>query len=673
MDASATLTWYSGSVLPFASLWHTLHRLMSLNAMRGRELQAMLGGSCQKPSVRMIDLLCNESAISSVPEPVGAVDIQRLARALGEPAHVFQWSHFGRLPNALRGVATVGLRLCPVCAALGYHSALFSIRALDRCPIHRCAFIAQCRCGQPFQPVIRLREAAYPGQCRCGQVAYFTKETCRRPTMSPDDLRPLQPVAAWMEELCTVTRPWGHPRHAQQLHDGLFVESLGAWSHQLGLNGPPHGTCAPPEEQFSIDVIERKTLQPRQKVTSFQASQPEPACPQHARGGLWEHSEATVAYRALLRHIRRHVGRHSDRFAQGFLEHPDPLAMAQQMRSDPQAMVAYAELLFCVSMERFAMKRRWPYRQFAHPTQWPVQDKLVDPWFSAETGPERPLAPEERGWLARQAAARSVSHAWRRAQRCAMASIRNGIADWSCATEQFNGWPGATGGLVETWGWHSAPPPYQVTWAASISADRLRFVSYPASQRIDWDLPPSNKLKRREAWRAAQRGRVGKVSALLRVPCLRWTARDGWEARTESLEASTSVVRHSLFLPHGQRTQVLLYPLHDGFIMRATDEPIEVCSTTPREAFAAMRTAVAMYRARYGVPVAGKTPRARRLERPDLCRSDLNSAYKAHLMQIFFASGFWRGAGMYVMRAHAHLDTGLRIDAAQRETVILEI
>ncbi len=676
MDAARSLTWHAGSVLPFASLWHTLHRVMSLNAMRTKELPQLLEGSWQMPSVRSVDTHFNEVAYGYGSDRSSAVNTRQLACTLGEPAHAFEWSHLGRLPLALRNLVLPKPRLCPICAAQGYHSALFSIRALDRCPIHQCNLVSHCRCGQEFEPTLRVGQATFAGQCRCGQVAYFTKETCRRPRMATDDVRPMQAVAAWMEDLCTVVRPWGHSRLTQELHDRVFRASWGKWSRYLGLNPLQLDASVTSKVDFAFDSLEIKNQQYNPSFPMGKALQPAPAnhepLPQ-GRASMWQHSEATVAYRAMLRHIRRHVGRHADQFALEFLGAPDPLAMADRMRTNPQAMVAFAELLFCCSMEKFAMERRWPYRKGFQAAQWPIFDRLSDPLRSAGGGPERPMPKPAREWIARQVAARTVSHAWRRAQQCAMAAIRNGLADWRCATEAANGIPRSSGGLVETWNWHSAPPPYQITWAASVSVNRLRFVSFPATLRLDWTMPTSSKAGRQQAWSVAQAQRAAHRHRSTQGPTLRWTAREGWHVTASTFADPASAVRHRLFMPHGQRLWVLLSATVSGFSVRSCDQPLEVAAATPREAFSAMRHALATHCARYGASTLIKASRRRRPEPDPLSADSPVYVYRAHLQQIWNTKDFWSGAASCNLRAHSLLAADLRLPAAARRSVVLDL
>ena len=93
------LTWHAGSVLPYASLWHTVLRACALNALHPRELP-----SCLPRSPARVELLENDA---------GGVDVTAFAHALGEAPSVFQWSTLGALPSWLRGaLAAPRPRLC---------------------------------------------------------------------------------------------------------------------------------------------------------------------------------------------------------------------------------------------------------------------------------------------------------------------------------------------------------------------------------------------------------------------------------------------------------------------------------------------------------------------------------------------------------------------------------
>ncbi|SPS02546.1 hypothetical protein CBM2634_U150008 [Cupriavidus taiwanensis] len=123
--ADTRLTWHVGSVLPYASLWHTVLRACALNALHPHELPCR--GAHPAATVELL-------------ERAGSVDIAAFARWLGEPPEAFRWSTLGVLPSWLSAALAVPWpRLCFACLAAGYHTALFSIALLDACPDPRYA------------------------------------------------------------------------------------------------------------------------------------------------------------------------------------------------------------------------------------------------------------------------------------------------------------------------------------------------------------------------------------------------------------------------------------------------------------------------------------------------------------------------------------------------------
>ncbi len=123
-----------------------------------RALTAPTRGS-SSITYRIIHLLYNDGL---------PVDTQRLAQWLGESPEAFRWSHLGFMPAWSRFLFTHGLRLCPQCTALGYHSALLSLRLLDRCPIHGAALLDRCPCGRHFSESLGAFGYRHSGSCVCG-------------------------------------------------------------------------------------------------------------------------------------------------------------------------------------------------------------------------------------------------------------------------------------------------------------------------------------------------------------------------------------------------------------------------------------------------------------------------------------------------------------------------
>ena len=95
MSGVPRLTWHAGSVLPFASLWHTVHRVAAINSMRAKELPFALDLGGRGPLARRADLLFNEPRFCGERTPGEALSVDALAASLGEPVEAFAWSHFG--------------------------------------------------------------------------------------------------------------------------------------------------------------------------------------------------------------------------------------------------------------------------------------------------------------------------------------------------------------------------------------------------------------------------------------------------------------------------------------------------------------------------------------------------------------------------------------------------
>ena len=238
MSSAPRLTWHAGSVLPFASLWHTMHRVAAINSMRAKEFPFALDLSGRGQLAQRADLLFNEPSLCGMRVQGEALSVDGLAAALGEPVQAFAWSHFGWLPGSSRCLLHPFVRICAACLCEGFHSALFSLRLLGVCPIHRCEFVDRCLCGRRFDFVIDRQALLHAGYCACGRMAYFTSDTCRRPTMEPEAIKPLLPIAAWLQEMSRLSRPAPKQPEVRAAHDRQFIPSLTRWCEALGISYP---------------------------------------------------------------------------------------------------------------------------------------------------------------------------------------------------------------------------------------------------------------------------------------------------------------------------------------------------------------------------------------------------------------------------------------------------
>lgn len=335
------------------------------------------------------------------------------------------------------------------------------------------------------------------------------------------------------------------------------------------------------------------------------------------------------------------------------------------MLTNRQAMVAFAELLFCCGMEGHAMLRRWPYR-VPRMGVWEPRDCLSDPEVDLSFAAQQHWISEAKTWILRQVAASSVMHAWWRAQQAAIAAVNSGVANWSSAAERFD--KVADDGPLERrqWKWHTAPPPLQATWAVAVVGDRLRWASAPAIQRIDWTLAARSKAARRTTWTHAQAARRVVLDGCLRGPTLSWSKHFGWEVGDAADPDSTDVRCHELFMPGGARLPIWLYLSQGRFWARARERRIQASGNTPREAFAALREAIGAHARRFGNPPCERKPRS---VLPEKCRADLDLAFKAQILQCKYQQGFWRGAWTLNDLVRRHLDQDRQLEVHQRAKV----
>lgn len=106
-----------------------------------------------------------------------AFDLARLANTLHvEPHDLGSAFCTPSRHDALLDAASPVLRFCPVCAAAGFHAALFQFTTFKRCPMHWCALREACtHCGQPIAYRLHTRLIHRPYACpTCGRSLLST-------------------------------------------------------------------------------------------------------------------------------------------------------------------------------------------------------------------------------------------------------------------------------------------------------------------------------------------------------------------------------------------------------------------------------------------------------------------------------------------------------------------
>ncbi|MGP8431771.1 hypothetical protein ACT2FY_01235 [Paraburkholderia fungorum] len=598
------LTWHVGSVLPYASLWHTVLRACALNALHARDLP-----SCLPRSPATVELLGNDA---------GGVDMAAFAHALGEVPSVFQWSTLGALPPWLRGALAVPQpRLCFACLAAGYHTALFSIDLLEVCPIHRTPLVDRCHCGAPSHTTLRsLADYGTAGSCRCGRLHFFTRETCRRPTLTPDRTRAFDPLAAWLDELSRLIRP-------ARLEEALWQRTPGSleWlvntARTLGIAYP---ACLRPVSVARAPV-ETVWYGARLKATS-QRDRPPPSrgAQEDERPPYWQATPATIVYRALARHVRRHRAPGEAQWVAGFMDACDPIEIGERICCSRQAQQAFIAMLWARAIEPGIEQRRWPDRAPPTGTRGRLAERVAaDCRVRGTEGAD----PGTRHWLACHAARVSLSAAWRDAQARATAAARLGLADWAHAS------PGTS--------WCAS------AWLARVTPLGVRFVA-PITGTCS-AAPHFGKALRQAAYAARQRERRDVMWATSRGACLTWSQETGWHVIEAIAPADCDLRRRRLLGLKEGRPWCWLYQAIDGrFVARWNNAPLQVWAATPDAAIMALRHCATDYRriCQVVLPSASSAPAVT----PEPVAARLATDYQFFVAVVRCKRGFWREAGM---------------------------
>ena len=637
----AGLTWYAGSVLPFASLWHTVLRVAALNALRPRELpySAAYVGTTPLTQFRAVDLLFNEAEACRG----DAVSTSTMAQWLGEREEVFAWAHLGGLPRDNRFVLQASPRLCPQCIALGYHSALFSVRLLEACPIHGCELQSACSCGRPLDARMTTAMLARTGNCPCGKVALMTPGTCRRPTMPKQDAELLGPVADWLQRLSRVGMPRVHANSVNSDIDARWLAHVRDWCdvHELGY--PACFVDHPRQPGLRIVTTIGAVAKPSPAADRRRARQrPTDAVDWPGEGNYWYENPATAAYRGMLRYLRRHVTRGADRFANEFLGKPDPLRMARTMREFPVAKLAFAEMIWCLRLEPNVAWRRWPYRPIA---QRPDGDRicridvaLASPSLDGQGNLVWPMY----SWSEYQACRSMMLSHWREAQRLANDAVRTGIADW-----------------------RPAPVEDDCRWSTAAVDGGIRFVSMEAQAAQDWALPLPDKARRKALYGERCVRRLQDIKDACSGPCLTRRGNGEWHV-VESLPlARGRADRHRLLGVGSERPKFWLYEAAHGYVARACNVKVQAHADSPKEAIESLRQAMSRYQRSYRTDRA--LLEAQPYVSPEPVRDRDFKDYERTIYWIGQDLGFRRGAEFFWNAANVFLQR--REQGAQSATV----
>lgn len=135
--------------------------------------------------------------------PAGSVRcpirLVRFARVLGEPVDSFRYCHISQFSKDVRRYFG-DFAVCPQCLGEGFHSVLFSFKALRVCPVHRTEFWH--RNGNKAIPSPRLFNELLKPYVRYGWEQHVLEyATTRAPNVNAQRDRALGEIADWLMDI----------------------------------------------------------------------------------------------------------------------------------------------------------------------------------------------------------------------------------------------------------------------------------------------------------------------------------------------------------------------------------------------------------------------------------------------------------------------------------------
>ncbi|MFZ4481858.1 MAG: hypothetical protein ACOYNZ_18410 [Rhodoferax sp.] len=127
------------------------------------------------------------------------IRLSRFARVLREPVDSFRYCHISQFSKDA-GRYFGDFAVCPQCLGEGFHSVLFSFKALRECPVHRTEF--WCRNGDKTIPSPRLFNELLKPYVRYGrEQQYLEYATARLPKTNAQRDGALGEIANWLMDI----------------------------------------------------------------------------------------------------------------------------------------------------------------------------------------------------------------------------------------------------------------------------------------------------------------------------------------------------------------------------------------------------------------------------------------------------------------------------------------
>lgn len=231
------VTWHSGSIPPYSSLWITIQRFLFLNepsrdAFAKDFLTEAIGNNARWFSRPPLGLLLNEYQRAS---DQNVVRLTRFARVIKESPAAFRGCHITHFPKMARPYFG-DFAVCPSCLAEGFHSILYSFEGLRECPAHGLR-LETMAAGGAIAPELFANATRSPFM-KCPSLEELVKAAqMRHPKASSRRNEVLSEIADWLMDL--DSRCWLGQHGSRQAPIFLaFTERLVHLKVAIGLPNP---------------------------------------------------------------------------------------------------------------------------------------------------------------------------------------------------------------------------------------------------------------------------------------------------------------------------------------------------------------------------------------------------------------------------------------------------
>lgn len=211
--ALPSYAWRPGYVYKYASLWISALRFCILNRP---DFSIFAEIVCQNHTDLETQRYVNIDAYPRSRRNSIAVDF--FVQTLGEDRKQFNWSNLADFPSGFRNITlSDSPAICLACIAQGFHTSIFSLRWLNKCPLHGDVLLRRCPiCDSPLKARMRPGQKFAASICGCDNQ-WMSIEVARYPLACPDRDEVLSDIIGWIERISK--KCWLYLPHSNRLDD----------------------------------------------------------------------------------------------------------------------------------------------------------------------------------------------------------------------------------------------------------------------------------------------------------------------------------------------------------------------------------------------------------------------------------------------------------------------